>query len=178
MTPASLRKSLLVFSVMGFMMAVLGCGYAFSPQGEHIGANIRTIYVAPFGNMTAQAQLENDLRTAFIDQILSNSRFKTVSSAGEADAILTGNVLSFTTAALSYRRSILAAEERAVVTMEVTLRETADGKTLWSSRGVTGSVDYQLDDDINLLPSARKNSLAKLARDTAERAWTLMMSNF
>ena len=176
--PVRLPKALFACASLFLLMTVMSCGYAFAPQGENIDPAIRTIYVEPFGNKTAQAELENYMRTAFIDQILQNTRFKTVSGVEQADAVISGSVLNFNTSTLSYRKTILAAEERATVTLEVTFRETKSGKTLWSSRAVSGSVDYKLEDDINLLPAARKNSFAKLARDTAERALNLMMSNF
>jgi len=43
---------------------------------------------------------------------------------------------------------------------------------------MTQSVDYVLNDDINLLPSARRQALRKLANDMAEKAFNLMMSGF
>ena len=157
---------------------VYGCGYAFSPQGEHIDRRIQKVYVEPFGNRTAQAEVENFMRTAFIDQIIQHSRFKAVANSEEADAIISGAVLDLRTATLSYRKNILAAEERMAVTLETSFREKESGKTIWSSRKVTGTVDYQLQDDINLLPATRKQALIKLSRDTAEKAFSLMMSNF
>ncbi len=157
---------------------IMGCGYAFAPQGEHISPSVKNIYVEPFGNKTAQAEVENFMRTAFIDQILQTSRFKTVASVDDADAIISGNVLAISTTAISYRKSILAAEERMSVVLEATFREKASGKVLWSSRSVTMTVDYELQDDINLLPANRKKALTKLSRDTAEKAFSLMMSNF
>lgn len=162
----------------GLISIVLGCGYAFAPQGEHIDARIKTIYVEPFANKTAQAEIENFMRSAFIDQILQNSRFKTVAEVEQADAVISGKVLNLTTSALSYRKSILAAEERMGITLEVAFREKESGKTLWSSRSVTMTADYELQDDINLLPATRKRALAKLSRDAAEKAFNMMMTNF
>jgi outer membrane lipopolysaccharide assembly protein LptE/RlpB len=162
----------------GLFSVVLGCGYAFAPQGEHIDTRIKRIYVEPFANKTAQAEIENFMRTAFIDQILQNSRFKTVADIEQADAVISGKVLNLNTTALSYRKSILAAEERMTVILEVSFREKESGKTLWSSRSVSMTVDYELQDDINLLPATRKRALAKLSRDTAEKAFSMMMTNF
>lgn len=158
--------------------AVIGCGYTFAPQGEHIDRRIKNIYVEPFGNKTAQAEIENFMRTAFIDQIIQNSRFKAVPSIEQADAIISGNILNLNTIALSYRKSILAAEERMTVSLEATFREKDSGKTLWSSRNVTATVDYELQDDMNIMPATKKRALTKLSRDTAEKAFNLMMANF
>lgn len=170
-----LRNLLLLAALLS---VVLGCGYAFAPQGDYIDRSIRTIYVEPFGNKTAQAEAENLVRTAFIDQVIQNTRFRVVPELEQADAVVSGNILAINTLAISYRKSILAAEERMMITLETSLREEAGGKILWASRGVTGYVDYELQDDINLLPATRKRALTKLSRDTAEKALNLMMSNF
>lgn len=173
-TGAALSKGLLI-GLSCFL--ILGCGYAFAPQGEYIDKSIQNVYVEPFGNKTAQAEVENYMRTAFIDQLIQSGRFKAVSNIEQAHAIISGNILILTTATLSYRKSILAAEERMTVVLEASLREKESGKVIWSSRNVTGTADYKLQDDVNPLP-ARKHALSKLATDTAENAFNLMMSNF
>ena len=43
---------------------------------------------------------------------------------------------------------------------------------------MTGSVDYAISNDINLLSPTRKQALIKLANDMAEKAFNLMMSGF
>ena len=172
-----------VLSVIKLVLALLmvwvvfGCGYTFAPRGEHIDIRIQNVYVAPFGNRTALAEVENYMRIAFIDQIIQSNRFKTVPDIEQADAIISGNILNISTTALSYRANLLAAEERMTVTLEASFREKDTGRTIWSARNIVGTVDYRLLDDTNPLP-ARKHALAKLAQDTAENAFNLMMADF
>jgi hypothetical protein len=156
---------------------LIACGYGFAPQGEHIDKQIKKVYVAPFSNKTAEAEVENFMRNAFIDQLIQGKRFQSVANPEQADAVISGSVLSLTTAALSYRDNILAAEERMTVTMEVGFREKGSGKIIWSSQNVVGYTDYKLQDNVNPQP-ARREALSKLARDTAENAYNLMMSDF
>ena len=173
-TYSSVIKSGLIFLTV---YIVLGCGYTFAPQGEHIDSRVQNVYVAPFGNKTSMAQVENYMRTAFIDQIIQSNRFKTVSDLEQADAVISGNILNITTGTLSYRDNLLAAEERMTVTLEASFREKDTGKTIWSSQNIVGTVDYRLLDDTNPLP-ARKQALSKLAQDTAEDAFNMMMADF
>ncbi len=121
--------------------------------------------------------MENLIRTAFINQIIQGGRFKAVPDIEKADAIISGNVLNLNTAALSYQSNILAAEERMTATLEVDFREKDTGKMIWSSRNIVGTNDYRLQDVNNPRP-ARREALSKLARDTVENAYNLMMSNF
>jgi len=145
---------------------LFGCGYSFAPQGKYIENRIQRVYVKSFDNKTAQAEIENYFRTAFINQFIQNSRFKIVNSEEGADAIVKGTILNLNTSPLSYMKNDLAAEERATVTLEVTFRENESGKIIWSSKNMTGTVDYALSDDINMLSFNRKN------------AFNLMMSGF
>jgi len=161
-----------------FFALLFGCGYSFAPRGENIDNRIQKVYVESFDNKTAQAGIENYVRTAFINQFIQNSRLKIVENAESADAIVKGKILNLNTSPLSYRGNTLVAEERATIILELTFRENESGKIIWSSKNMTGSVDYTLSDDINLLPATRKNAFVKLANDTAEKAFNLMMSGF
>ncbi len=157
---------------------LFGCGYTFSSRGESIDKHIQKVYVKSFDNNTAQAEIENYFRTAFINQFIQNSRFKIVNSEEAADAIVKGKIVNFNTSPLSYLNNSLAAEERATIILEVTFEDNASGKIIWSSKNMTDTIDYTLSDDINLLPSTRKQALMKLANDMAEKAFNLMMSGF
>lgn len=157
---------------------LLGCGYSFASRGESIDHRIQNVYVESFENKTAQAQIENYVRTAFINQFIQNSRFKIAHSAQSADAIVRGKIVNLHTSPLSHLKNDLAAEERATIIMEVVFEDNATGKVIWSAGNITDSVDYTLDNDINMLPSTRKQAFVKLANDMAEKAFNLMMSGF
>jgi len=157
---------------------LFGCGYTFAPQGKYIDNRIQRVYVKSFDNKTAQAEIESYFRMAFINQFIQNSRFKIVNSENAADAIVKGTILNLNTSPLSYLKNDLAAEERAAIILEVTFMENESGKIIWSSKNMTGTVDYALKDDINLLSSTRKEAFVKLANDMAEKAFNLMMSGF
>jgi hypothetical protein len=167
------------FSLIAFLFTLLmACGYGFAPTGEYIDKRIRNIYVEQFGNKTSQAELENYIRTAFINQFILTSRFKIVDSVELADATVKGDIVNFIMAPLSYSSNTLVAEERATITLDVTFREREGGKTIWSAKSIQGTVDYKIDNNINLLPATRKNALIKLSNDTAERIFNQMMANF
>jgi hypothetical protein len=169
-----IRTIFICFATLLFLC----CGYSFAPQGEHIDKRIQKVYVESFGNKTPQAEIENYVRTAFINQFIQYSRLKVVGSVEDADATVKGNIINFNTVALSYRANTLAAEERATVTMELTFRERESGKIIWSAKNINGTVEYKLEDNINLFPIIRKSALTKLANDTAEKAFNLMMAGF
>ena len=168
-------KILIIF----FTVALLsGCGYSFAPKGENVDNRIQKVYVESFDNKTAQAGIENYVRTAFINQFIQNSRLKIVGSAESADAIVKGKILNLNTSPLSYRSNALVAEERATIILELTFQENESGKIIWSSKNITGTVDYTLCTDINLIPAIKKDAFIKLANDMAEKTFNQMMAGF
>jgi hypothetical protein len=164
-----------------FFALIMSCGYAFAPQGEYIDKRINNVYVQSFDNKTSEAELENYVRTAFIDQFILSGRFKVVQSEELADAIVKGVVLNIHTSAISYRTNNtnnMAAEERATMALAIDFREKDSGKTIWSSTKVSGQVDYKTEDNINILPTLRKDAYIKLSKDVAEKTFNMMMSGF
>lgn len=174
-----MMKKIIKIMLICFSCALLfACGYSFTPRGESIDNRIQKVYVESFENRTAQAGIENYVRTAFINQFIQNSRFKIAQSAEGADAIVRAKIINLHTSPLSHLKSDLAAEEQATIIMEVIFEDSANGKVIWSSKNITDSVDYALTSDINMLPTARKQALIRLANDMAEKAFNLMMSGF
>ena len=167
-----------IIAVCLLFTLLLGCGYSFAPRGEYIDKRIQKVYVESFSNKTSQAEIENFMRTAFINHFIQYSRFKVVGSLKEADATVKGTVLNYYTSALSYRPNKLVAEERAHIVLDVSFQEKETGKTIWRSRSITETIDYTVEDNINLLPITRKNALIKLSADTAEKVVNLMLAGF
>jgi Lipopolysaccharide-assembly len=173
------RRLIIRIAIICFLSSFLfACVYSFATRGENIDNRIQKVYVQYFDNNTAQAEIENYVRTAFINQFIQNSRLKIVESAEAADAIVKGKILNLNTSPLAYGSNSLTVEERATIILELTFQENESGKIIWSSKNITGTVDYTVSNDINSLPATRKNAFVKLANDTAEKAFNMMMSGF
>ena len=78
---------------------------------------------------------------------------------------------------LAYKASNLSAEDRLTVTLEISFEERQSGRILWSDSAFSGTGDYPVT-TVGVTETSRKNALIKLANDTAERAYRLMMSGF
>lgn len=173
------KRALIGLAVIcALSVCLFACGYTFAPAGEYIDKRIQKIYVEQFGNKTAQAEVENYIRQAFINQFIQTSRLRIVKDAQSADAIVKGAISGLNMVPLSYRSNTMAAEERATMTLDVIFQEVENGKIIWSSKNITGSVDYTIADNINMLPATRKAALMKVANDIAEKTFNQMMSGF
>jgi hypothetical protein len=158
-------------------LLLTGCGYHFAGGEESVGPAFRTVFVDVFANKTGEAYAENIFRTAFISRFVQEGRFTASRSRGEADVICRGTIRSLQTSPLAYKTTNFAAENRITVILEIAFEERESGRTIWTDRAMTGTGDYTVT-SVNLTESTRKNALTKLANDTAERAYRLMMSGF
>jgi hypothetical protein len=160
------------------ILLIVGCGYSFSGSIRSAYPTIQTVYVDTFTNKTSEPNLENIFRSAFSSEIVQRGHFKLVSSRGEAGAVFRGTILSLQVAPLAYKSGTsFSAEDRITMTLELFFEDTAKGKTLWSNGGFAGTVDY-LVTSVGATESSRRNALTKLASDSAEKVYRLMMSDF
>lgn len=170
------RAALLGAAVLS-MILIAGCGYRFSPGGEYIDKKIKTVFIDNFTNKTSEPNVENTIRNYFIDQFIIGGRFKLVDSRDNADAIFKGAVTSIVTSPLTYQRTGIAAGERLSVGMELVFEEQDSHKIIWTDKNFTAIQDYTFS-DLNTKETNRTNALTKLANDSAEKAYRLMMSGF
>jgi hypothetical protein len=161
--------------LIAFLLA--GCGYHMEGARGSFAPGVRTVFVDVFTNNTSEANADSIFRIAFNDQIVQNGHFKIASSAGEADAIFRGTILSLQSSALAYQASNLSAENRMTVTMQISFEERSSGKVLWADGAYIATGDYRVT-TVGATDVSRRDALVKLANDTAERAYRLMMSDF
>jgi hypothetical protein len=154
-----------------------GCGYHFLGSEESIHPAIRTVFVDVFANRTSEAYAGNIVRTAFINRFIQDGRFQLAGSRTEADAVLRGTVKNLLTAPLAYKAGNLSVENRLTLTLELFFEERQSARILWSDGGFSGIGDYFVT-TANATEISRKNALVKLADETAERAYRLIMSGF
>ncbi|HLA28686.1 MAG TPA: LPS assembly lipoprotein LptE [Syntrophales bacterium] len=162
------------------VLPALGCGYRFAPAGEKIGQDIHTIYVGTFINNTAEANIETTFRNAFIDRFIKGRRFKIINDEALADALLKGNIKNLFMSHLAYRGDEnTAVEKKITVTLSLSLTARDEKKVLWREENFSQWEDYAFDGrNSNAEQAGRKNALVKLANDTAEKAYRIMISDF
>jgi len=161
------------------VLAIGGCGYR--PYGGDSGVDpaIRVVYVAPFANRTAEADIETAFRNAFIREFIKGTRYRVVADRDEADAILTGAINSLLTDAVAYSQAGFAMQQRMTVSLSLTFTDAKDGRTLWRTDHFSWYVDYLASETSQVQTDAnRKNTLITLSRETAERAFALMTAGF
>ncbi len=164
-------------SLVLLALQLSGCGYSFSGMSKSSYPTIQSVYVDVFTNKTSEPNLDVIFRSAFGNEIVQNSHFKLASSQGEADAILRGTLVSMQVSPLAYKTGSLSAEDRITVAMELFFEERVSGRILWTNGSFVGTGDYRIS-GIGATEVARRAAFTKLAGDSAEKAYRLMMSDF
>ena len=154
-----------------------GCGYHFSGAGGAQLAHLHTFSIDVFVNKTNETYAENVFRNAFTTRFIQAGRFKRATNSEEADFTCRGTINRILTSPLSYDAANLASEERMTATLEIICEERETGHILWENRNFTGTGDYRFVGAASVEKN-RKDALLKLADDMAERAYSLMMSDF
>lgn len=183
MTMSGMKGKQAAFLWMTWALCVLaitgGCGYRFYGGGDGVDPAIRTVYVAPFANKTAEADIETAFRNAFIREFIRGARFRVVADRDEADAVLTGAINSLLTDAVAYNQAGFAMQQRMTVSLSLTFTDSKGGRILWRADHFSWYVDYLASATNQVLTDAnRKNTLVTLSHETAERAFARMTAGF
>ncbi len=128
-----------------------GCGYTLAGRASNLPEDIRTIYVQTLTNETPRPQVEQILTQAISSELVTRRRYNLVNSAGEADAILSGRVLSFNVRPLTFDQDGLATNFEIVITADMKFARTPgageeEGEVVWSNSRYVFREDYPLEE--------------------------------
>lgn len=150
LTPAVTAGTVLLGAVTLGAVMLSGCGYALVGRASNIPEDIKKIYVQPLENATARSQVEQILTRSISDELLTRRRYETVNGADEADAILSGTVLSFTVRPVTFDQDGLATSFEIVISADMKFQRRPRGdeeaETLWSNSRYVFRQDYPLEE--------------------------------
>ncbi len=156
----------------------MGCGYSFSPGGEHIDSRINKVFVGQISNRTGEANVENYIRNALFNRIRKSNRFKPVANIEDADAVLSGKITNISTSHLAYSSSDVAKEDRVLMTLDLEFKRTDNGDIIWMSSGFSEKEAYGVDQNTSTTAKNKNEAIQKLSIDMADKAYRNIMSGF
>ena len=143
------RTSILILIIAWL---ISGCGYHPPGHGNSLPADIETLYIEMFQNLTTEPYLENRLTDQVISQFSRSRLVEVVEDPKMADAVLSGQVTGYSSIALSYNQFDRITEYRSTTYVSSTLRRRADQTVLWqgvlkSSEEYFASIDKEEQED-------------------------------
>jgi len=159
------------------LIFISGCGYHLWGGGAALPEDIRTVALIPFVNKTYDAEIELLLSSALSAELSKGSRLTLVPEP-DADAIVSGVVLSIKDTPVSFSSSDEASEYRITVKVDVVLTRSG-GDIIWKGKGVEEVSDYQsVPGDIEETERNRDEARQKLALEMADLIYDSLFEGF
>lgn len=137
------RSSLLALGVL----AAGGCGYHLVGASSTLPARLQKLYVAPFVNQSGRAELDQRLTQAVTQEWVRRGRFQLVSSAEQADVVLSGTVTAAVTAPVQFDSVGRATQYQLTVMADIQFVDRTGPKpiVIWRDQHFSRSTSYQVD---------------------------------
>lgn len=156
-----------------------GCGYHVGGHADLIPQTIHTIALPAWGNNTNRYKLSERLPGAIGREFIGRTRYRVVPNAEEADAVLTGNVVNFLSfASVSDPQTSRATAVQISVYLQVTLRERASGKVLFTRPSMEFRQRYEIAVDQSAYFEESDTALDRLTRDVARTLVSSVLEAF
>jgi len=151
-------------------LAFSGCGYHVAGRAAHLPAKWKTVAVLAFSNHTTHYRIEQKLTQAVVREFLARTSYRVVPTEENADAVLSGEVLSIETSPV-----LFDASTGQVTTMLVTVHtkvELVDRDTqsaVYRNDDMVFREEYQISGDVQSFFGEQDPALERMSRDFASQ---------
>jgi outer membrane lipopolysaccharide assembly protein LptE/RlpB len=157
--------------------ALAGCGYHISGQGDLMPKSIHTIAVTPMNS--TRYQLARLLPADITRELIAHTKYKLIDDPAQADAVLSGRVVSFSNfPTLFDQASGRATSVEVVVTLQITLTERSSGKTLFTRPNMEVRERYQISTNPQQYFDESGTAIMRLSKDVAQSVVSAILENF
>lgn len=172
------RYSLLILFFV--ILYLTGCGYT---TGALLPSHLKTVYVENFQNKIDiskepsdkhqyriyRAGTENDITQEIIDKFIFDGNLRIVEE-GEANLLLTGELVDYYKQPLRYDRLDNVEEYRIIVSVNMELKDVVKNEIMWKERGFIGYDTYRLTGSFaSSEDEAREGAIEDLASKVVEK---------
>jgi hypothetical protein len=178
------RRSLPLI-LLSVSMWASGCGYHVAGTTSALPKHIHTIAIPALENKTTSYRIEQRLTKATIHEFLIKTPYHIVSSPENADAVLTGKVISleavpllFSTTTTQNPTTSRATTMLVIVKCEFTLEDRSNGKVLYHTDNFIYRNEYEISTDVPSFFEELDPALDRVANDFAARLVAAVTENY
>jgi Lipopolysaccharide-assembly len=154
-----------------------GCGYHFAGSNPILPGRIRTIEVPIFQNATARAFLESILTNHVRSRFSRFTGVKLVNEGRQAEGRLVGKIVAYEVKATAFDALDNIIEYTATMQVEVSLKQTVDGKILWKNL-VSWDGTFPAGIDKNLQEVNQQKAIVEICEKLAGEILYRMLEDF
>ena len=132
--------------VLGIVLALSAgrCGYRLRGTGNFLPPHIKTINIPVFKNLTTRYELDVKLTRAVIEEMTARSRVRLASDAEQADAVLEGEIVSYSATPIAFTGEGRPDRYSIRVTAKVVLVDKVNSRTVFSNPSYSYIQEYEV----------------------------------
>ena len=176
-------------------MLLSACGYHVGGAASQLPPGLKVIAVPALKNDTPRYRIEQGMTEAVVHEFIARTKYRIVSSADSADAVLQGEITSFeaipvvfdTTPATTPNSTTVPAVNTTTarattmlvsVRMKVSLEERETKKVLYKNDNYLFREPYEISTDPSKFFDEQGPALERMSRDFASRLVSDVLENF
>ena len=161
-----------------------GCGYALAGRGSFLPTDIRIVGIPQLMNRTTFFDVEQILTDKIRNEFIGRGKYRVVSDAVGADAVLNAEITSITLSPVAFTTSQLASRYQFVLTMKVDFVDARIQKSLWANDALSFTGEYDLTStagntiDAGSFVDQQRSSFDRISTDVARTVVTAIVEAF
>lgn len=165
--------------VLVLALALSGCGYHVAGHVDTLPDQIHTIAIPAFSNITTQYKIADNITAAVAHEMVERSKYQVIANPENADAVLTGGVINFTSYPITLDPNTGRASGIAVILhLRITLTERVSGKILFNRPDYMISEQYEISVDPKSYFDESPAAVDRLSRDVARSVVSGILERF
>ena len=172
------RRALVVvlLAIAGVLFG--GCGYHLVGRSSTLPTGIQSVGIPTFVNRTNRPELEQRITEHVIDEFTTRGRVRIVPSEERAQAVLRGEILSYTVTPVVISEQGRATRYEIMITAHVTLSETTTDRVLWEDDHFLFKQQYDVSTNPNAFIDQEVVAIDDVATDFSRSVVTSILEGF
>jgi outer membrane lipopolysaccharide assembly protein LptE/RlpB len=176
-SPRALRA--IVIALIPGIVALSACGYHVAGKAVLVPADVQTIAVPAFKNMSHQYRIEQTVTAAIKQELVERTKFRVTSNPAGADAVLHGLITNVRKNVLTFDPQTGRATTLQIrVTADVSLVDLHTHKPIYSNSNFAFREEYQISPLNQVLFEEDQAALDRLSNDLARTLVTNILEGF
>jgi Lipopolysaccharide-assembly len=164
------------------LLGLMGCGYALVGKGITSDPSIKRIGVPLFKDRTGKPGLDQKITLRVIEELLKRGRFTVVQDATGVDALVEGEILSYTTIPIGFstpESSQTQATRYAIsVTARVIYHKVGQKEPIWQHEGFSFRDEYDVGVDPGSFFDREEQTVDRIAQSFGRNLVATMLEAF
>jgi len=159
-------------------LAPVSCGYTLVGRGAFLPEYIRTVAIPTFANETPRFEVEIRLTDAVSREFVSRGNFRLVADPTEADAVLEGTIIRFSTRPVGLGAGEQARNYQVLITTSIVFRDLVENEIVFSNNALLFRDEYELEQDPGALIDFEILAVEAIADEFARSVVSSILEGF